>query len=149
MKISFNFLATVNLPHRQKLKSFIASIFKKEKKKLSRLTFVFCPDDYLLEINKTYLGHDYFTDIISFNLSDPGSENIDGEIYISVDTIKDNAKRFNASISKELHRVIFHGILHLCGYDDKSAKEKEIMTLKEDYWLDLYFNVPRATSKFI
>lgn len=146
MNISFNFNSKISLQNRKDLKDFIFSVFKLENKTAASLSIVFCSDDFLLDINKSYLQHDYFTDIITFNLSAPKSRLIDGEIYISVDTIRDNAKRFQITIKQELHRVIFHGVLHLCGYNDKSTKEKELMTLKEDHYLDLYLNVPRATS---
>jgi len=139
MNISFNFLAKTSLPKRQQLKSFIKDIFKNEKKKARSLNYIFCSDQYLLEINKTYLGHNYFTDIITFDLTEPGSKTIEGEIYISIDTVKDNAKRFKTTISKELYRVIFHGVLHLCGYDDKTITDKSQMTEKENYYLEKYF----------
>jgi len=138
MNISFNFLAKTSLPKRQQLKSFIKDIFKNEKKKARSLNYIFCSDQYLLEINKTYLGHNYFTDIITFDLTEPGSKTIEGEIYISIDTVKDNAKRFKTTISKELYRVIFHGVLHLCGYDDKTITDKSQMTEKENYYLEKY-----------
>lgn len=139
MNISFNFLAKTSLLKRQQLKSFIKDIFKNEKKKARSLNYIFCSDQYLLEINKTYLGHNYFTDIITFDLTEPGSKTIEGEIYISIDTVKDNAKRFKTTISKELYRVIFHGVLHLCGYDDKTITDKSQMTEKENYYLEKYF----------
>jgi len=139
MNISFNFLAKTSLLKRQQLKSFIKDIFKNEKKKARSLNYIFCSDQHLLEINKTYLGHNYFTDIITFDLTEPGSKTIEGEIYISIDTVKDNAKRFKTTISKELYRVIFHGVLHLCGYDDKTITDKSQMTEKENYYLEKYF----------
>jgi rRNA maturation RNase YbeY len=139
MAIEFNFPENVTLANRSALKLFILSMLKKEKKKPGTISYVFCSDDFILEINRNFLNHNYFTDIITFDLSAPGSLVIDAEIYISVDTIRDNAKRFNTSISRELHRVIFHGILHLCGYKDKTVMEKKKMTKKEDYYLNLYF----------
>lgn len=148
MNISFNFSSKISLQNRNGLKDFISSIFKLENKSATSLDFVFCSDNFLLDINKTYLQHNYYTDIITFNLSAPNSKLIEGEIYISVDTIRDNAQRFQTTFKQELHRVIFHGVLHLCGYKDKSTNEKQLITQKEDYYLDLYFNVPRATLKF-
>lgn len=139
MHIEFNFPAKVGLANRTELKKFIESIFRKEKKKPGTISYVFCSDDYLLDINRSYLNHDYYTDIITFDLSEPGSGIIDAEIYISIDTIRDNTKRFQTSINKELHRVIFHGVLHLCGYKDKTSKDQALMTQKEDHYLDLYF----------
>ncbi len=139
MPVEFNFPEKITLTDRTRLKSFIASVFKKEKKSLGNLSYVFCSDDYLLDINRGFLQHDYYTDIITFDLTEPGAKKIDAEIYISVDTIRDNARRFNTTITRELHRVIFHGILHLCGYKDKSSKDQALMTQKEDYYLAQYF----------
>jgi rRNA maturation RNase YbeY len=103
------------------------------------LGFIFCSDDYLLKINQDFLKHNYYTDIITFDLSEPGTNIISGDIYISVDTVRDNAQRFNTSIVRELHRVIFHGILHLCGYSDKTKAQQLIMREMEDKYLELYF----------
>lgn len=139
MAIEFNFQTSATLKNRITLKAFILSIFKKEKKRAGAISYVFCSDEYLLEINRSFLNHDYFTDIITFDLSEPGSKSIDAEIYISIDTIRDNASRFNTTIEKELHRVIFHGILHLCGYKDNTEKDQAIMTKKENHYLGLYF----------
>jgi rRNA maturation RNase YbeY len=146
MDISFNFLSPISLENRTILKQFVSRIFKKEKRKLSTLSFIFCSDSYLLHINKTYLQHDYFTDIITFDLSEPGSGSIDGEIYISTDTVRSNATRFGTTVKNELHRVIFHGVLHLCGYHDKTDQEQKLMTQKEDHYLKLYRDVPRGAS---
>jgi rRNA maturation RNase YbeY len=103
------------------------------------MSYVFCSDEFLLQINRDYLKHDYYTDIISFDLSLSKNSPIIGEIYISVDTIRDNAKRFETTIQQELHRVIFHGALHMCGYKDKTKKDQALMTVKEDEYLSLYF----------
>ena len=138
MDISFNFIETITLNNRSLLKGFIKDIFKREKKRATSLSFVFCSDDYLLQINKTYLQHNYYTDIITFDLSNPSHNEIEGEIYISVETIRSNSQRFNTSIKSELHRVIFHGILHLCDYKDKNTAHQKIMTKKEDFYLAKY-----------
>lgn len=127
-----------SLTQRNKLKSFISDIFKKEKKSLIKLQYVFCTDAFLLGINRQYLQHDYYTDIITFDLGTAGK--IDGEIYISVERVKENARLMQNSFKEELHRVIFHGVLHLCGYKDKLKKEKLEMRAKEDRLLHLYFN---------
>lgn len=140
MPIHFYFTdATVSLSERKRLKLFIKSIFDKNKRQLSSLTLIFCSDEYLLEINKQFLQHDYYTDIITFNLSNDLNI-IEGEIYISIDRLKDNALYHNVTVKQELHRVIFHGVLHLCGYKDKSIKAKKTMTLQEDYSLERYFS---------
>ncbi|HVU85535.1 MAG TPA: rRNA maturation RNase YbeY, partial [Puia sp.] len=120
------------------LKSFISTLFKKEGKKLDEISYIFCSDDYLLEINRQYLKHDYYTDIITFGLSEPGQP-INAEIYISVDRIKDNAREFKTSFKRELHRVIFHGALHLCGYKDKKKEDQQVMRKMEDKYLTQYF----------
>ena len=119
------------------MKQFIISLFRREKKPLAELNYIFCSDQRLLEINRQFLQHDFYTDIITFPLSDPGQP-ISGEIYISVDRVRDNAAAFGSSITKELHRVIFHGALHLCGYKDKSPREEKIMRKMEDHYLALY-----------
>jgi rRNA maturation RNase YbeY len=136
--VQFHFLQPASLKNRQPLKAFLQSLFKKEGVKMDSLQYIFCSDKYLLEINKQYLKHDYYTDIITFNLSDKPIP-VNGEIYISIDRVKDNAQNFNTSFKQELHRVIFHGALHLCGYKDKTAKEEELMREKEDHYIRLYF----------
>jgi probable rRNA maturation factor len=142
MEISFHFQTTITLRHRLRLKRFIDLIFKKEGVPFEGLDIIFCSDPYLLQINKDFLQHDYYTDIITFDLSEPGSSR--GEIYISVDRTRENAKLYNVTQEKELHRVIFHGILHLCGYKDKSVPQQKHMRSLEDVYLNQYF-VPRGT----
>lgn len=132
--VTFHFLQSIHLTNRQALKAFISTIFKREKVPFRSLTYIFCSDDYLLNINRQYLSHDYYTDIITFDLSE-GEKGTVGEIYISVDRVKDNAHQFNTTISEELHRVIFHGALHLCGYKDKTAREEKLMRAKETEYL--------------
>ena len=136
-KIQFHILQPISLKERARLKQFIISLFRREKKPLAELNYIFCSDQRLLEINRQFLQHDFYTDIITFPLSDPGQP-ISGEIYISVDRVRDNAAAFGSSITKELHRVIFHGALHLCGYKDKSPREEKIMRKMEDHYLALY-----------
>ena len=131
--IQLNFLEPISLKDRTRLRQFLVSLFKKEGKKLGDLQYIFCSDDYLLDINRQYLNHDYYTDIITFDLSEKGHP-INAEIYISVDRVQDNAREYGSSIKKELHRVIFHGALHLCGYKDKTpAQEKEMRQMEEKY----------------
>lgn len=120
------------------MQDFIPVIFKKEGKKLESLSFIFCSDNYLLEINKHFLKHDYYTDIISFDLSEPKSALISGEIYISVDRVKENAKDMRISFEEEMKRVLFHGTLHLCGYRDKRKADVQQMRVKEDEYLKLF-----------
>lgn len=139
MSIDFFFVeAKIGLTERKRLKKYLSGLFLRKKIRIEALRIVFCSDEYLLNINRQFLRHDDYTDIITFNLSPPGQP-IDGEIYISTDRVRDNAKSLEISIKIELHRVIFHGALHLCGFNDKSQKEKKIMRLEEDRCLDGYF----------
>ncbi|MCX6207307.1 MAG: rRNA maturation RNase YbeY [Bacteroidetes bacterium] len=128
---------TFLFPNKTGLKQFIEQLFKKERKALVELTYVFCSDEYLLGINKDFLQHDFYTDIITFDLSETPSKII-GEIYVSLERIKDNASELNTSLSDETLRVLFHGALHLCGYKDKKKADIAIMRNKEDYYLGLY-----------
>ena len=141
MTISFNKAdATATLTNRVALKSFIEKRVKKEGLSIDSLNYVFCSDKYLLEINKQYLKHNYYTDIISFDLSEyPGK--LIGEVYISVDRVKDNAKTHGASFKEELLRVIFHGALHFCGYKDKKPADAKKMRQMEDLWLTAYMKL--------
>ena len=138
MSISFNQAdSKVTLANRVALKSFIEKRVKKEGYSIETLTYVFCSDKYLLKMNKDFLSHNYYTDIISFDLSEtPG--NLIGEVYISVDRVKDNAKTHGTSLKEELHRVIFHGALHFCGYKDKKPADTKKMRQMEDLWLAAY-----------
>jgi len=141
MKINFHFLEKTTLLNRKKLKEFLALLAIEEKKKIGQLDFIFCSDDYLLAINKSYLNHNYYTDIITFDLTPNQSEPTTGEIYISIETIKSNAALYKTTFENELHRVIFHGVLHLCGFKDKKPQEKQTMTQKENHYLNQYFSI--------
>jgi probable rRNA maturation factor len=127
-----------SLAERTKLKKFILSIFRKEKASAASLTYIFCSDPYLLDINKRFLQHDYYTDIITFDLSSTKGL-IVGEVYISIDRVRDNAGQLGNTIKNELHRVIFHGALHLCGYKDKKPVDEKAMRAAEEKYLKLYF----------
>ncbi len=118
---------------------FIPNIFRLEASAtLESLNYIFCTDEYLIEVNQQFLQHDYYTDIITFDLSEQGGP-IVGEIYISIDRVRDNARANATKVYEELHRVIFHGALHLCGYKDKKPAEIREMRAKEDYYLAKYF----------
>ncbi|WP_143308701.1 rRNA maturation RNase YbeY [Chitinophaga vietnamensis] len=131
---------TINLKDRMALKAYLKDLFVIEGQGLKSLHYVFCSDEYLLEINKQFLQHDTYTDIVTFEMSeDP--EVTEGEIYISVDRVEENAAKFGVPAYQELHRVIFHGALHLCGYKDKSKKDQELMRAKEDEYLKKYFRL--------
>jgi len=117
------------------IRSWISNTIKEEGfKRIGELSFIFCSDDYLLSINQQYLNHDTYTDIITFDNSDD-EEIISGDIFISIPRIRENASLYKLQESDELHRVIIHGVLHLCGYLDETKKEKKLMTKKENYYL--------------
>lgn len=119
--------------HKRHVTKYIKVLLKKEFKNLGDISIIFCSDKYLLDINKEYLQHNYFTDIITFNYVE--GEKISGDLFVSIDRIKENAAEFNATLKKELFRVIFHGVLHLVGYNDKSTAEKKQIREKEDLYL--------------
>jgi len=128
----------ISLKNRTILKRFIETIFVKEQKNLKSVNYIFCSDNELLRLNQLYLGHNYYTDIITFDLSENGNS-ISGEVYISVSRVKENARKIRTTITSELHRVIFHGALHLCGYKDKLPEELAEMRKAEDQYLKQYF----------
>ena len=126
------------LKDRKKLKIFIESLFAREKKKLGTLAIIFCSDEHLLGINKEFLKHDFYTDVITFDLSSSKNE-IEAEVYLSIDRVKENAKQAGVTFTEEIHRVVFHGALHLCGYKDKKSTEIDLMRQAEKKYLNLYF----------
>lgn len=134
----------ITLLKRQFLKKFLTDLFRQENKQLGEIDYVFCSDAYLLALNQQFLKHNYYTDILTFNLAQL-DEPVIGEIYISIDRIKDNVEALSLDLNEELHRVIFHGALHLCGFLDKKASDREKMTKKEDFYLSLYAEVSRGT----
>ena len=123
------------LPHPRKTSSWIKSVIKKEKKTLTSINYIFCNDPFLLPINQEYLNHDTLTDIVTFDYS--LKSELKGEIYISIERVKENALTFNRPFDEELHRVIIHGVLHLAGYKDKSKAQKAEMRKKEEAYLSL------------
>lgn len=128
---------SVELRDRARLKSFIRYIFKSEKRRFKNIIVIFCSDEELLRINRTFLNHNFYTDIITFNLA-KNDQLIDAEIYISLDRVRENANHLELSLKSELHRVIFHGALHLCGYSDMKKKEIKKIREKEDFYLSKY-----------
>ena len=145
-KIHFHYLSDpFYFPNRNKLKDYLKHLSKLEKHSIDTINYIFCTDEYLLKVNQDYLKHDTYTDIITFQLSTKGQPLL-SDIYISVDRVKDNALQHHTSFSKELHRVIFHGLLHLCGYKDKSKVDIIKMREAEDKALLSYF-VPRGTQQ--
>ena len=139
-EVQFFFLQPVSvLKQRNKLKSFLQKTAQKEGRPISSLNIIFCSDVYLLNINKQFLNHDFYTDIITSDLSESKKGPVTAELYISYDRVKDNARQMKTVTTKELHRVVFHGLLHLLGYKDKSTKDKMLMRKMEDKLLVKYF----------
>jgi len=127
------------LKQRNRLKSFLTSKVVSAKRPLGSLNIIFCSDEHLLGINRDYLQHDYYTDIITFDLSPSSKAPLEAELYISVDRVKENASTLGQPFYRELHRVVFHGLLHLLGYKDKLKKDQVLMREMEDRLLAEYF----------
>lgn len=130
----------VNVPeqinYKRKVSTWIKQSVAEETKSIGDISIVLCSDDYILETNRQYLQHDYFTDIITFDYSE--NENLSGDLLISIHTVKNNSTTYEVSFHDELRRVIIHGVLHLCGYKDKSKKDAKLMREKENYYLAKY-----------
>lgn len=126
---------TFNLKRKAELKTWIKSVIEKEKCILGSLNYIFTSDESLLKINIEYLKHNTYTDIITFNYNE--GKKVSGDIFISVDRVKENAQKFDVSFEEELHRVIIHGVLHLCGYKDKTRTDSDLMRKKENSSLRL------------
>ena len=134
-KISFQSVGTFSLKTESAVTKCVKALVKQELREIGDITFVFCDDNYLHKINLEFLDHDTYTDIITFDYS-VGNEVI-SEIYISVDRVEENAKKYSQTFENEIHRVMIHGVLHLCGYKDKLAEDKQIMRDKENHYLSL------------
>jgi probable rRNA maturation factor len=146
-KIQFHYLEkSPNIPARTHLKDFILKIFKKEGFKVGTVNYIFCSDNYLFDLNRTFLNHNTYTDIITFQYS-TSSESIISDIYISLDRVRENARLFQSTFVRELHRVMFHGALHLCGYKDKTKSNRLQMRSMEDFYLEKMFHVKKRTRK--
>lgn len=120
---------------RRETSGWIKKVILNEGKSLGDISFIFCSDEYLLDVNRKYLEHDYYTDIITFDYVE--GKVISGDIFISVDRVGENAQIFSKTFANELNRILIHGVLHLLGYKDKSNEEKEAMTQKEDFYLNV------------
>lgn len=120
---------------KREITAWIKTVAGSYKKKIGDIAYIFCSDEKILEVNREYLQHDYYTDIITFDYDE--NDVISGDLFISLDTVKSNAAQFNQSYERELHRVIIHGILHLCGINDKGPGEREIMEAAENKALEL------------
>ena len=135
MAIQFSFQTNYPLKSRTKIKQWIKQVIEAKGKKTGNITYIFCDDEYLLEVNKQYLQHDYYTDVITFDYVE--NDLISGDIFISTDRVRENALAFGSSETEELHRVIIHGALHLLGLKDKSKKEASQMRQAENEALKL------------
>lgn len=114
---------------------WIKTVCISESKRLGDIAFIFCSDDYILDVNVEYLGHDYYTDIITFDYCE--GDRISGDLFISIDSVRDNAEHFGVDFETELNRVMVHGVLHLIGYDDHSDEDIKMMRAKEDYYINV------------
>ncbi len=135
-EISFHLEDTIDHPFPTQEKEFITwleNVGKAELKNISSLTYIFCSDEYILDINIKYLGHDYYTDIITFPYRE--GDDIESDLYISLERVKENAEDFEVAFDEELKRVMVHGLLHLIGYTDKSEDDIHVMREKENYYI--------------
>lgn len=137
MDINFHYQTAVSIRFKHAIIKTVNLIFSKEDQLAETLSVVFCTDEFLLNINQEYLQHDTYTDIISFNYA-LKHEPVNGELYISIDRIRENAKMFNSSVEMERARVIFHGVLHFCRFKDKTPQQKKLIRSKEDEYLKVY-----------
>lgn len=140
MSISY-FSEDIKLPKIQRriISLWVKEVAKTYHKKVGDINYIFCSDEHILKINKQFLQHDYYTDIITFDYCE--NDTISGDLFISLDTIKTNAEKFSTEYEQELHRVIIHGILHLCGINDKGIGEREIMEAEENKALSILANL--------
>jgi rRNA maturation RNase YbeY len=134
--ISFNYETEFELPNESEISNWLSNVIKSEYKKEGDINYIFCDDDYLVEINQQYLDHDTLTDIISFDYS-VGNE-LHGDVFISVERVVENAEDFNVTFEEELRRVIVHGILHYCGYKDKNEEDENLMRQKEEEKMKMF-----------
>lgn len=134
--INFNYESDFNLDNEEAVASWLSAVIVSEKKNEGEINYIFCDDDYLHKINVEYLDHDTLTDIISFDYT-VGNE-INGDVFVSIERVQDNAKDFNVSFEDELKRVLVHGILHYCGYKDKGEDDERLMRSKEDEKIALF-----------
>lgn len=137
MAISFSFQKKFNLHSRTKLKEWIKKTAEQRGKKIGNISYIFCSDDELLQINNQYLKHDYYTDVITFDYSE--GVVLNGDIFISIDRVKDNAEQVGVTFEEELYRVMIHGILHLSGVNDKTEQQAKQMRKAEEDSLKLLF----------
>jgi rRNA maturation RNase YbeY len=133
----FNEDIDFTLPKPRKTKAWLMQIIDKEQHTLNQLNYIFCSDEYLLNINRTYLEHDFYTDIITFDNSEEEGR-VEGDIFVSIERVKENALELHRPFEEELRRVLAHGILHLVGYDDVEDSQEKEMREKEDFYLNFF-----------
>jgi rRNA maturation RNase YbeY len=134
--ISFNYENEFELQNEDQIATWISAVILSENKKEGDINYIFCDDDYLLNLNEQYLDHDTLTDIISFDYS-VGNE-LHGDVFISVERVRENAQDFSVTFEEELKRVLVHGVLHYCGYKDKSEDDEQLMRSKEDEKIKMF-----------
>ena len=134
------------LKKKKKVRNWLTELAKTEDKIIEELNYIFCSDEYLLEVNKEHLDHDYFTDVITFDYCE--NNVISGDIFISIDRVKENAKSFGKSFKNELRRVMAHGLLHLMGYKDKNEADETEMRKMEDFALKLRIKLKKQHIKY-
>ena len=134
--ISFNYENEFELQNENQIATWISAVILSENKKEGDINYIFCDDEYLLNLNEQYLDHDTLTDIISFDYS-VGNE-LHGDIFISIERVRENAQDFNVTFEEELKRVLVHGVLHYCGYKDKSEEDEQLMRSKEDEKIKMF-----------
>jgi probable rRNA maturation factor len=134
--ISFNYETEFELPNEDQLSNWLSQVILSENKKEGDINYIFCDDEYLLNINQQYLDHDTLTDIISFDYS-VGNE-LHGDIFVSIERVRENAQDFNVTFDEELKRVLVHGVLHYCGFKDKSEEDEKLMRQKEDEKIKMF-----------
>ncbi|AXP80608.1 Endoribonuclease YbeY [Mariniflexile rhizosphaerae] len=132
--INFNYETVFSLDNEKQLSEWIEGVISEEGCQLEEVNYIFCDDAYLHKLNVEFLNHDTLTDIISFDYS--VGKNIQGDIFISVERVEDNANDFNVSVNEELQRVMVHGVLHYCGYKDKTDSDAKLMREKENHYLN-------------
>lgn len=134
--ISFNYENEFELQNENQIATWISAVILSENKKEGDINYIFCDDEYLLNLNEQYLDHDTLTDIISFDYS-VGNE-LHGDIFISIERVRENAQDFNVTFEEELKRVLVHGVLHYCGYKDKTEEDEQLMRSKEDEKIKMF-----------
>lgn len=136
MAVSF-YTEGIEMPdiNKSEIRNWVKNVAELHSKRLGPVSYIFCDDNKILEVNKQFLQHDYYTDIITFDYTE--GDKISGDLFISLDTVRTNAEQFGQDYKTELHRVIIHGILHLCGINDKGPGEREIMEAEENKALEI------------